>query len=180
MRYFLRLARGALATVLCLASTGDALAQCKSQSLGGTTAWARVDRLFKSWLSDPAHSNLSDWEWSRTIDLGGGKPAKAFYGVTHMGNGTIALKNLSLRVYRDHQGDGFTYRPSAFQIFLRPGPSGCRLSISGAVDLLGADDEKVVGHGPVTLVYDYDNHTGRFHRISSHAPIPLDNIDMSK
>src|SRR3979490_2465598 len=112
MRYFSRLARGALlpvATVLFLAGTSNAFAQCKSQSLGGKGAWARVERLFKSWLSDPAHSNLSDWEWSRTIDLGDGKPARAVYSVTHSGNGTIALKNLQLRVYRDHQGEGFTY-----------------------------------------------------------------------
>ncbi len=156
----------------------EAFAACKEQSLGGMAAWKRVDKLFENWLRDGAHSDMKDWQWKRYVDLDDGKNTSVLYGVTHMGNGTIQLKNVMLRTYRAHQGEGFIYRPYALRVQLRPGPSGCRLFVSGNIELLDEGDDKVIGHERAGLTYDYDSPSGKFHIVPGHQGA-FDKIDLS-
>ena len=102
------------------------------------------------------------------------------YAKTNKGNGTIRIKNLELRTYRAHVGEGFTYSPYALTVGLstKPGSSVCRLSVSGKIVTLDENNERVMER-PVELVYEYDAKRGAFRRVETHTPIPIDGIELS-
>lgn len=156
----------------------EASARCRPQSLGGKQGWFRTDRAFDIWL----HSSKDDprnWTWSRRADIGDGTSTTVVYRATHAGNGTIRIKNLELRVWREHRGEGFIYRPFAFRVDLRPAGRSryCELVVSGGVDLLDENDEAVVSHGAVRLIYSYDPKAKRYVRRFARSPIALDRIE---
>lgn len=163
--------------LLCF-NAGEALAACKEQPLGGMAAWARVGKTFEKWLKTPPQDKPSDWTWKRQVDLGDGEKTPVTYTVTHMGNGTIELKNLMLRTYRAHGGEDFIYNPYALRVHLAAGPTGCRLSVSGNIDLLDQNGEKKTGHQQADLAYDYDSQSDKFLVVAGHKQA-FDMIDLS-
>jgi hypothetical protein len=156
------------AVVACVFSTQAAFAACHEQSLGGPAKWKRAEIASEKWARDPAQDDPKNWNWSAHVDLGGGKAVPILYRATHMGNGTIQLKNLMLRIYRRHMGGSFTFSPYALRVRLAPRPSGCRLSVSGNINLLDQDGEKIVGHKQADLVYDYDSGSDKFQIVPGH------------
>lgn len=148
-------------------------------NLAGPETWARTNGVFDAWMK--GRDSPADWSWKRTVDLGDGKRTVVTYGFTHQGNGTIELKNLVLRIWREHKGEGFTYDPAAFRADLAPntGSRSCDLVVSGWVTTF-AENDSVTGHGPARLVYRYEAATQNFRRVFGKAPIPLSDIDLSR
>jgi hypothetical protein len=173
-----------LLLLACVLATSSASATCRHQALGGAAAWARTPRLFHAWLPNGPHDDSDDWHWTRTVDLGDRKPTTVEYSVTHMGNGTIRIKNLFLRVWREHRGEGFIYKPAAFDVDLVPLGKWpfCTLVVSGIVALIDDENDDVQSFlrlDRARLSYAYDPKSAKFHRTFGWAPIALEKIDLS-
>jgi len=157
------------ATLTWACSAAPSLAaQCERQSLGGKETW-NAPR-----IGEP------EWSVTRYVDLGDGKRTPVTYAKTNKGNGTLRIKNLELRTYRAHQGKGFTYSPYALSVELstKREPNVCTLVVSGEVVFLDDSNEKFAAR-PLKLVYDYDDTSGAFTRVETHAPIPVGDIELS-
>ncbi|HUJ45934.1 MAG TPA: hypothetical protein VLV55_02295 [Rhizomicrobium sp.] len=143
-------------------------APCQRQSLGGQESWHALR------IGEP------EWSAKKYVDLGDGKRTLATYVETSKGNGTIRIKNLELRAYRAHAGEGFTYSPYAFTVELstKSGSSVCTLFVSGKIVTLDDNGERV-SERPVKLVYEYDAKRGAFRRVETHTPVPIDDIELS-
>ena len=151
---------------------------CVTQSLGGRSSWSFTDHAFDDWRKSKDRPN--EWSRRKAVDLGNGRRTIATYRATHAGNGTLRIKNLELRVWRAHVGEGFTYRPQALAVELssKADSRACLLTVDGYVEVLDSTDE-TTGRKPVKLVYKFDPQHDAFARVSAKSPIALENIELS-
>jgi hypothetical protein len=166
-------AAGVCAVVLSW-SVADA-ASCRPQALSGAKAWARNTELFRNWMTNyGAHDDMARWHWRRTVVIDGTRTVLR-YGLTHMGNGTLEIANLSLRAWRDHRGEGYTYEPYAMEVDLR---RDCSLVVSGRIVELDPDDGDVeLGRHRVRLTYEFDPLTRRYRRGGGGSPLDWQQVE---
>jgi hypothetical protein len=153
-------------------------APCEKQILGGPQNWI-TPLASKARLS--RNEAGRNWSRERSVNLGGGKKTVAVYSATHAGNGTIRIKNLELRVWRAHEGEGFTYRPQSLNVELSAKPSShvCRLTVSGGIEMLDSDN-KPIARRAVQLIYEYNPQRDAFTRIEARTPIAINEIELSE
>ena len=94
------------------------------------------------------------------------------FEVTGQGNGTLAIANLLLRVYKAHD-DGALYEPFGLTLdFADLGHGGyCDLVVTGSVRLT---DDKPAGRTPLIYIYRWEPAQNGFRETYRHAPLAID------